>query len=515
MRQYKISLSRVSLRQKVKMILGLEKRRIKKSGLFDYDYYQSQVPHKRFLSKDSTINHYLQKGVFSGLNPNADFDSDFYVAVYPEPISIGVNPFYHYIQVGRHEQRPCSGSKTFLQETQLKSMVVIDHGILAYDTNAGDRHILNYLELFKKMGFHVIYLPYTFSSADDLKYLDDLTSKGIETPVEEIKQFMHKWHPRIWEQWLIDNRLRFQLAVLSRPHVANAYGSLIQHSLCKPFWYFVIDLHYLRLFRSLSSSFSLKTLVLVLKMYRLERRICKKADHIFTPSYVESDLIRKKFNPNVSDIPLFLLEKTGEDIQVSKTGQEFIFVGSFNHEPNALGLLWFIKRIMPRILKKYPHAVFNIVGKNPPKKLLEKASENIIFHGFVSDEKLAALYLSSRLVVAPLLFGAGVKGKVLEAIKFGKPIVSTSIGVEGILGIETVTSPKDKPNEFADEVCRYLKMNDSDLQSVARASAQVINNYFSFKAGEIIFQNIIDQQTNPDLTFETIHGLGDNDKSIQ
>ena len=78
--------------------------------------------------------------------------------------------------------------------------------------------------------------------------------------------------------------------------------------------------------------------------------------------------------------------------------------------------------------------------------------EGIIIKGFVSEEELEALYSTCKLVVVPLRYGAGVKGKVVEAIYNGAPIVTTSTGAEGIPFVESVLEIADDPEAFADRV---------------------------------------------------------------
>ena len=97
---------------------------------------------------------------------------------------------------------------------------------------------------------------------------------------------------------------------------------------------------------------------------------------------------------------------------------------------------------------------FYIVGSNPPKEIvaLHNEAEGVIVKGFVSDEELAKIYKNVRLVVVPLRFGAGIKGKVIDAMYNGLPMVSTSIGAEGIIGADDILNVADTPKDFAANV---------------------------------------------------------------
>ena len=101
--------------------------------------------------------------------------------------------------------------------------------------------------------------------------------------------------------------------------------------------------------------------------------------------------------------------------------------------------------------------------------------------GFVSEEELADLYRNCRIVVVPLRYGAGVKGKVVEAIYNGAPIVTTSVGSEGIPDVEKVLLVKDQPDEFAETVIE-LYNDEKRLEDLAEKTQVYIREHFSIDA---------------------------------
>ena len=107
-------------------------------------------------------------------------------------------------------------------------------------------------------------------------------------------------------------------------------------------------------------------------------------------------------------------------------------MGGFGHPPNLDAVLWFAREIFPLVLEEEPEMVWHIVGGNPPEEVQALASERIQVHGYIPDEELNALYRQVRLVVAPLRYGAGVKGKVVECIYHQCPLLTTAAGVEGL-----------------------------------------------------------------------------------
>ena len=113
-------------------------------------------------------------------------------------------------------------------------------------------------------------------------------------------------------------------------------------------------------------------------------------------------------------------------------------------------------------------------------KALEQPGNGIIIKGFVSEEELAELYASCRIVVVPLRYGAGVKGKVVEAIYNGASIVTTGTGAEGIPEVETILEIEDDPAAFA-EKCVSLYNDPARCRSMCHATQDYIRRHFSLE----------------------------------
>jgi len=155
-----------------------------------------------------------------------------------------------------------------------------------------------------------------------------------------------------------------------------------------------------------------------------------------------------------------------------------IFIGSFKHEPNIDAVKFLCEEIMPKVRAQRPDAVLNIIGGNAPAEILKLGDEKTIFHGFVPD---TTVYLSKAYVsVAPLRFGAGMKGKVGEAMAHELPVVTSSIGLQGVEGLvhnENVLAV-DCADDFADCVLGLLQDNDL-YQRIARGGRQYIESHFT------------------------------------
>ena len=218
----------------------------------------------------------------------------------------------------------------------------------------------------------------------------------------------------------------------------------------------------------------------------MEFELMGKADITYCPSQIEVDVIKKEDKSiNVKLIPAFLYEsKPGEGRKFGNT-KDIMFIGGFVHKPNVDGVLWYANEIYPVLKKERPDIKTYIIGSNAPKEILTLNSENVIITGYVTGKQLIEYYRDCRLSIVPLRYGAGIKGKVIEAMYYQIPVVTTSIGAEGIKGTEGCLFIKDEPFAFAEEIIRVY--DDLDLLSeVSLKEIDIVNESFSVSAAKKI-----------------------------
>ena len=161
------------------------------------------------------------------------------------------------------------------------------------------------------------------------------------------------------------------------------------------------------------------------------------------------------------------------------------------HTPNIDGVLWFYNEVYPTIINKFPDIIWYIIGSNENDIIKRLESKNIKIQGYLSDEKLSLLYQKCRIAIAPLRFGAGVKGKIVEAAYNQIPIITTSIGAEGLDNTTDAFIAEDDPVKMSNIICE-LYTNFSKLKIMSDSGKQFIENFFSKnKAKEIIMKDII------------------------
>jgi glycosyltransferase involved in cell wall biosynthesis len=162
--------------------------------------------------------------------------------------------------------------------------------------------------------------------------------------------------------------------------------------------------------------------------------------------------------------------------------RDFMFIGDFGHPPNVDAATWFLKDVLPKARPRLPRdATFHIVGASPPPELRALATEGVIVRGQVDD--VGPCFERSRLSVAPLRYGAGVKGKVNMSMAHGVPVVATSLALEGMHlrpGEDALVA--DDANGFADAMIRLW--NDEQLWSkLSENGRRSIRENFSFEVG--------------------------------
>lgn len=157
------------------------------------------------------------------------------------------------------------------------------------------------------------------------------------------------------------------------------------------------------------------------------------------------------------------------------TEDAIAFVGSMDYHANISGVMHFVQRTLPLILRERPTLRLYVVGKNPPPEIRALASRNVVVTGTVDDVRP---YLArARVIVVPLLVGGGTRLKILEAMASGRPVVSTRLGAEGITGGSDHLVLADEPEAFATAVLALLDDQESRERIGTRARAFVAARY--------------------------------------
>lgn len=118
--------------------------------------------------------------------------------------------------------------------------------------------------------------------------------------------------------------------------------------------------------------------------------------------------------------------------------------------------------------KKLPGIKIHIAGSNMPQELIDLACEDILMEGMLSDQQPEAIYAQSRLNLIQLRYGAGIKGKVVESMRFGLPVITTSCGAEGILDAEEALMTADTVADIVDRIATVYN-DEKTLKRLSKA----------------------------------------------
>jgi glycosyltransferase involved in cell wall biosynthesis len=171
------------------------------------------------------------------------------------------------------------------------------------------------------------------------------------------------------------------------------------------------------------------------RVRRYEAAVAERASLVFAAPNDACELVASGVEPERISDTYHLGDDTHlelPELRFEQTEKKIMYVGFLGWEPNVQGLLWFIDKVWPGLAARHPDLRFDIVGKNPDERLREVVAlhDGIRLTGYVAD--LDTVYRDSRVSVAPLTFGSGMKVKVLDAMARGIPTVTTSVGAEGI-----------------------------------------------------------------------------------
>jgi GT2 family glycosyltransferase len=360
-----------------------------------------------------------------------------------------------------------------------RTVLVIDHYVPHYDKDAGSRSTWQYLQLMVEMGYNVKFMGANFFPHQP--YTQKLQAIGVEVLVGEKMA-------RNFPTWLIDNAKSIDAVYLHRPHIAEQFVSQLHDMNPRPkLIYFGHDLHFLRVEREYEITGDHQFVELAEEWKQRELAVFKAFDKVYYPSQVEVDKIAEIApDVDVSAIPLYVLEESKAQPYCWEDRSDILFVGGFNHSPNVDAICWFVEEILPLVLAECPKIKLNIVGSSTTDKVNALASRHVVIHGYLSDEELAEQYARARIIVVPLRFGAGVKGKVLEALQNGVPIVTTAIGAEGIPEPSSVFNITETVAGFAQEVIEIERGCSERLQKLDRYADYLDRHFSKARASEIL-----------------------------
>jgi putative sugar O-methyltransferase len=324
-------------------------------------------------------------------------------------------------------------------------VLYIDADTPTPDQRSGSIDAFNIMRILQELGFQTTFVPENFL------YRGDYTKKLQALGVEAI------YRPRyVSIRDLITERdSNFDLVVICRADIAHRHLDLILKLVpTARIVFYTVDLHFVREMRSAKLSGQTEEAEKARRVRESELASIRKADATVVVSTDEAEILgREAPGAHVHVIPLVRDPPPLRSVESFASRSGVVFVGTYEHSPNVDAVKYFVREIWPLIRARLPTTAFYIVGSGVTPDIQALAGNGVEVIGFVPD--LDAILGRSRVAVAPLRYGAGMKGKILSALLVGLPTVTTTIGTEGFgltPGHEILV--EDDPQRFADGVVR-------------------------------------------------------------
>ncbi len=334
-----------------------------------------------------------------------------------------------------------------------KTILVIDSYVPLHDRESGSCRLFNLIKIFLKLDYSVIFLP--DNGFPQEPYTSQLQNLGVEV------LYCTEAQPSLQDR-LIKRLELIDIAWVSRPDLCSKYISIIKRNIAIKVIYDTIDLHFLRLQRQeelMPANKSNPSLPSSQEMKELELNMARMADLTVVVTNVEKNILEDFHISNVLVVPNIHQQYQG-DLAGFEQRSGLLFIGGYNHTPNVDAVIWLCKEIMPLIWQKKPKIKITLLGSNPPAEVKDLARDRRIeVPGYVQD--VEPYFLESRVFVAPLRYGAGMKGKIGHSLSYGLPTVTTSIGAEGMgLTDKCDVLIANKPDDIAKEILSICDNKD-------------------------------------------------------
>ncbi|MQP75594.1 glycosyltransferase [Stenotrophomonas sp. MYb238] len=347
-----------------------------------------------------------------------------------------------------------------------RQILIVDEAVPRPDRDSASLRQFNLIRMLLAGGAHVVFLPTRGGHGGAAT--EALQALGVEV-----------WHGP-WMKgvggWLRTHGPRFQVVMLVRHHVAGVCLPLLRRHAPQACTVFdTVDLHYLRERRGAELAGDPRLARSAERTRASELAVMAATDVTLLVSAAEKEQLAADAPQVKVELLSNLHEVAGQGLDWAQR-HDLVFVGGFRHPPNLDAMQWFIGEVFPRIRQRLPQVRFHCIGADVPDSLqaLAAGQPGVQVHGYVPD--VVPWMAGGRIAVAPLRFGAGVKGKINLSMAHGQPVVATSCAAEGMHlrdGQDVLVA--DGAEAFAEAVVRlhddealWRQLSGNGLRNIAR-----------------------------------------------
>lgn len=385
--------------------------------------------------------------------------------------------------------------------------MIVEHRIPMPDMSSGSVRLAAMLKLIREEGW-------------DIVFVSDTDKKNYQWFLKDIKSELPKYENELTRfgitffygfdaaKLILDEvGASFDLVILSYPEIMHKYAPLVRaYAPLTHLAYDTVDLHSLRFSREVEIKTGDVTLVAKANYYKsIERAALRVADTVIAITHDESkqiatycEAVEQIIIPNIHSV------SDGYSVNSYEARNGLLFIGQYIHTPNEDAACHFVRDIYPLIEAQERGIEFTMLGSTMTGNVQALATDSIHAVGFVEDPD--PYFARARVFVAPLRYGAGMKGKIGQALSLGIPIVTTSIGAEGmglVDGLHVLIA--DDPHAFSTAVIRLYR--DKDLWNrLSSAGREHILKHFSESATKpaiaALLKRAVDHKTAISTNYE-------------
>ncbi len=372
-----------------------------------------------------------------------------------------------------HIERDLSRLEEAANRGRGTSVIVFDERVPTPDRDAGSARMFFILQSLRRRG-PVLFVP--FSRPHGRAYERLLWREGVETAsAVDIRR-------------LLKSR-KFDAAVFSRPGVADAMMRRVRSlSPATKIVFDMVDAYFIRLGREHEQTGEARARDEAARYREIETRLARSSDLVWCNSAGDKEVMTREA-PGVPIEVIPTIHELHDRGGSFAERRDLLFVGNLAHRPNDDAVHYLMREILPLVRAEIPGVRLSVVGDNVTPEIAAYNSDGVSVTGYVPDA--GPFWRGARVFVAPLRFGAGVKGKVGEAMAYGLPVVATSVGAEGFGltdGAEALV--RDDPREFAAAVVELYTREDLWRRLAEQGHQHIARHYTPERISEVINDSV-------------------------
>ena len=351
------------------------------------------------------------------------------------------------------------------------------------DKDAGSVNSVYSMRLLIEAGYRVHFIP-----GSNFAYWGEYTKALQKLGVECV---YYPFYSNI-KSYLDERGDMFEHVIVSRAESAELMLPTVK-KMCPnaKIIYNTVDLHFMRMEREAEILKDASIKIAAKKMRITELGFIEECDATIVLSEVERSLLskQKSIKDKLWTIPL--IRPDARRLVEFETSEDIVFIGGYKHPPNVDAVEWLVKEIWPEMRKRLPGVKLRICGSSMPPHFKDFAAEDVLIKGFIPD--LDGLLAKTRLTIAPLRYGAGLKGKVASSIGAGVPCIGTDVAFEGMAekGLSDIRFLATTPESFA-KIAETLYFDKEKWTNVSLAGVEYHNANYAYRNVSEVYQQMLD-----------------------